>query len=508
MTRIQQSGGTGAVWMGLRLLCCAGLLHACSGDPDRKSGGPQGVASGGQSGSGAMQGQGDGGSSDFGNAPGMSGGGGTGGTMRPSMPKPGDLPADCSGDTQTAKQVDVDMYIMLDRSASMLGLTGPTTGPGQTKWDAIRDALSEFLADPASAGLGVGLQYFPLAAPGKPESCMRNAECGTNSRCITNACVPPPDATMITLRACITAANCPPTDQGCAPLGQCSIDPTFVCFGIGRNGCQEMGDCNAVPGACEFYESCTVSDYATPAVEIGVLPDNAMPLLDSLAMRQTNGATPTPPALEGALVHASDHAAANPTHRVIAVLATDGLPTQCIPDSAITDDLAGDVAAEVAMRGLALRPPVETYVIGVFAPEETSAMPNLDKIARAGGTESPFIVDASQDVKQQFLDALAEIRGGSLACEFNLPEAPDGKMLDYKLVNVELTDKDGTRVLEYVGEAGNCADSEIGWFYDKDPLMNETPTKISVCDSTCEVLRNASDASVEIRLGCKSIVPM
>ena len=56
--------------------------------------------------------------------------------------------------------------------------------------------------------------------------------------------------------------------------------------------------------------------------------------------------------------------------------------------------------------------------------------------------------------------------------------------------------------------ADHCADSALGWYYDADPLMGGTPSKISVCETTCETLRKAQDASVEIRLGCASITPL
>ena len=51
----------------------------------------------------------------------------------------------------------------LGRRCSTLIAPNSTT----TKWDAVRDALIAFLQDPQSAGLGVGLQYFPLLAAGR-----------------------------------------------------------------------------------------------------------------------------------------------------------------------------------------------------------------------------------------------------------------------------------------------------------------------------------------------------
>jgi hypothetical protein len=349
----------------------------------------------------------------------------------------------------------------------------------------------------------VGLQYFPLGAPGIPESCMADAECGAQGgACLNRACLPPRFGNA-TFTPCISDADCPLTSPGCAPFGECSKDNTLACFDLGANGCQDQGDCNPVAGECLMYSSCLAANYQNPAVEIGVLPDNGMALTDSLSGEKPIGLTPTPAALTGAINHAADYAAMNPTHRVIAVLATDGLPTVCLPDNTMTEDQAVQVVADIAAMGLKLKPQaIETYVIGVFSPDDTTAMANLQKIAVGGGTDHPFIVDPTQDVNKQFLAALDEIRGGTLDCEFKLPEAPDGKEVDYKLVNVELTDKSGTRSLAYVTDLTQCGQSDVGWSYDVDPTTGATPTKISVCPKTCDMLRTISDASVEIRLGC------
>ena len=43
------------------------------------------------------------------------------------------------------------------------------------------------------------------------------------------------------------------------------------------------------------------------------------------------GNTPTAPAVQGAINHARTSAAGNPGHASVAVLATDGLPTECSP---------------------------------------------------------------------------------------------------------------------------------------------------------------------------------
>jgi hypothetical protein len=381
------------------------------------------------------------------------------------------------------------------------------TGTGGTKWDAVRMALTAFVSDPASAGLGVGLQYFPLGAPGIPEQCLGDVDCGpTGGPCTARACRPPliGSAPFMT---CLFDSDCPASSPGCAPFGECSGDPTLACFGFGADGCGPDGDCNPVAGQCLFFASCDPGDYAAPAVPIDTLPDNGMALVDSLSTEMPTGLTPTPVALLGALSLCSSHASRFPERRVITVLATDGLPTDCVPEGTTTIEQAVQVVEDIAADGVSGVPPVETYVIGVFAPEDMGAQQNLDQLAAAGGTEQAFIVDASGDVGEQVLEALDEIRGGALSCELELPAAPDGKTLDFNLVNVELTDADGTRSLEYVETPERCGESPVGWHYDIPPAAG-TPTKITACATTCETLRAANDATVEIRLGCPPVTPI
>lgn len=64
--------------------------------------------------------------------------------------------------TTVTTQLPLDMFIMYDESGSM----GETVGGNQTKWNAIKTALTGFVNDPTSAGIGVGIQYFPLSATG------------------------------------------------------------------------------------------------------------------------------------------------------------------------------------------------------------------------------------------------------------------------------------------------------------------------------------------------------
>ena len=422
------------------------------------------------------------------------------GGTRGATPQPG--PAeDCGKDVQRAMRVEVDMYIMLDRSGSMLA----ETDSGETKWDAIRDALTTFVQDPESSGLGVGLQYFPLGVEGVPESCVSDTECGARGGpCTNRACLPGPFTQEFMLIPCLNDNECPTSSRGCGPIGVCEEDESYACYNFDQ-GCGRMGACLPLAGECLGFATCEPSAYETPAVEIGVLPENGSNLVDSLMNANPTGLTPTGVALVGAIAQARARALANPTHRVIALLATDGLPTDCVPPAVTTLDEAVDAVALEASDGVSMTPSVPTYVIGVFSPEEPEAMPKLDQIAQAGGTDRAFIVDATADVSQQFLDVLAQIRAGSLACEFQLPTPPEGEELDPMLVNVDLTRASGaTETLAFVGDASGCGQVELEWYYEAGAGGEMT---INTCASTCQQLQAEKDATVQIRIGCPTRGP-
>lgn len=212
-----------------------------------------------------------------------------------------------------------------------------------------------------------------------------------------------------------------------------------------------------------------------------------------------DGLTPTAPALGGLIERARQRAGANPNRRVAAVLATDGFPTTC-------DPLAiGDIAA-IAQGGANSSPAVPTFVIGVFAPDEAAdATMNLDAIARAGGTTRAFIVQTNQNVTATFQQALNQIRGAALPCEYRIPEAMQGREVDYNKINVVHTAAGGqTTTIRWVASATDCAARNGGWYYDVDPRTGQTPTLIKMCPATCSVI-GADRGQVDIVLGCATL---
>ncbi len=398
----------------------------------------------------------------------------------------------CAGSLVMAEPIPLDIYVMLDKSGSMLDKTG-MKGMGPVKWDAVTNALASFFNDPMSAGIGIGLQYFPIRDDKAPTSCKSQADCGMFGPCFLKVCQGNTGVVCTSNNEC---GNSGP----CTNLGQCSKDAATFCLPIGALCPGNKGTCTQVTtSVCLNVDSCDPVDYATPAVPVDVLNGAAPTLIGSMNMTDPEGATPTGPALTGAIDYARKWAIAHPTHKVVTLLATDGLPTECTPT-----DNAG--LAAIAKAGLDGDPSIPTFVIGVFTGNDMTAKATIDAIAKAGGTDKGFYIDAQQNVDQAFLDALNAIRGSKLACEYQIPPPPMGEDLDFGKVNVVHTPEGmPAETIPYVGSVDKCDPMNGGWYYDQDPLMGGTPTKIIVCPATCASF--GVGGTVELQLGCKTVIP-
>lgn len=402
----------------------------------------------------------------------------------------------CAAETQKAEGSPLDIFIMLDASGSM---TLQTAG-GMSKWDAVKTALNGFVAAPTSAGIGVGLGVFPVKHPGAPSSCTSSAECTTGGqsygKCFTKAC----DYNGPAI-ACDANTDCP-GQAPCRQTGLCTQG--IFTFGeclVGGAGCL-IGNCKAQTTSICDGTQCVLADYKTPKVGIAALPGNAAALtstINALPTPPDDALTPTSAAVTGGLDIAKAYAAAHPGHAVVMVLATDGLPTRCAPM-----DIPS--IANLAAAGKNGTPAIKTFVIGVFSNDEAgTAKPNLDAIAAAGGSNSAFIVNTSNNVTQDFQAALDKIRGNALPCDYAVPKPASGTP-DYEKVNVQLS-SGGNKLVVFNKDSAAACDANGGWYYDVDPKTGGTPTKIVLCPTTCEAVKQGSgSAQVDIVLGCKTIV--
>jgi hypothetical protein len=122
---------------------------------------------------------------------------------------------------------------------------------------------------------------------------------------------------------------------------------------------------------------------------------------------------------------------------------------------------------------------------------------HADLVQQTGGVKGDLCL---QDFKPVF-DKLAEtvVATVELACEWEIPPVPDGKFFEANKTNVKVT-LDGTE--ELIGKAvgGTCTDAG-GWLYDNET----TPTKVVACPATCDRIRAAKDANVNVLFGCDTL---
>lgn len=366
----------------------------------------------------------------------------------------------CVGESFPGKLALLDVYVLLDATASMKG-----AGDSQDIWPQVSSALLALFADPMTEGIGMGLTYLPVKPPAGfyvPGSCGPGVDCG--------------------------------------PLGPCEfLGAGFAC----TNACQTNADCGlygpCMPllqkrvcnGALVPNVSCDPLDYGQPVVPIAPLPGNKDALTQAISNLDPNGdATPTQPALEGTLIYITEWAKQNPTHLVNVLFATDGEPNDCTFNS-----ISG--AATAAATAFNNPPSVPTFVLGL------GDLSDLNAIASSGGTGQAYIADGST-VAATLVDVFNEIRANG-ACQFQIPKPEEGQILDYDRVNVYYTPLTATEkvAVKYVGDINGCDPVEGGWYYDDPTKVN--PTKILLCPATCDGVK-LSDEGVEVLLGCKTIL--
>jgi hypothetical protein len=366
----------------------------------------------------------------------------------------------CAGESFPGKLAPLDVYVLLDATASMNGANDTPV-----VWPSVTSALIGIASDPMSTGIGIGLTYLPT---------------------------PPPPGFVV-------PGSCEPA-LGCGPLGTCRfLGAGYAC----DQACTTNDDCGlygpCMPmlqykicnGALVKNVSCDPADYGQPVVPIAELPGNKDAFVQAINNKDPDGdATPTQPSLAGTLIYAHQWAIDHPTRLVHVLFATDGLPNDCTFNSI-------DGAAEAAKTAFEGPPSVPTFVLGI------GDLSDLNKIAQEGGTGQAYIANGS-NVADTLVDVFNDIRANG-ACQFQIPQPPAGEVLDYDRVNVYYTPLGATEkeAVKYVGTEAQCDPTEGGWYYDDPSKAN--PTKILLCPATCEGVK-LSEEGVEVILGCKTIL--
>jgi hypothetical protein len=298
--------------------------------------------------------------------------------------------------------------------------------------------------------------------------------------------------------------------MGCSPWkagpGQCCNDPDARIHGV-RSAVEqfllspENVGISAGIGYFGFMPfettSCDPAYYATPEVPIGPLSVQGQAIVDSLNGHIPIGETPTGAAIRGACTYTRAWYQQNPSHVVVTLLVTDGMPeapltASCSPTIADAAAAAAECAGQV--------PQIPTFVLGVG-----SNLQELNQIAASGGTQAAYLVEGL-DVHTGVFEALNSIRGiATVPCEFKIPIPVNGEALDFDKVNVEHTVGTTSSLIYRVTDAASCDAEQGGWYYDTATPPHD---RILLCPATCSRVENTSGGQVDVALGCRTeLVP-
>jgi hypothetical protein len=257
----------------------------------------------------------------------------------------------------------------------------------------------------------------------------------------------------------------------------------------------------------------TGGGYVTPAVPVGLLPAQATKIASSLDGHSPSGLnTPIEGALRGVTDFCVQYQTDHPDQQCVSVLVTDGKPELASGCSQDHDKLA-------AIAGAAHAAGVTTFAVGLKGADFSL----LDEIAMQGGAPdcepkaSTYACDVSSGA-DQLVTALASIRDtivttethpvtvtetqeSKLPCTWAIPSSPNGQMFDQNKVNIQLTS--GDKMTTFVRVDSEAACRSDGWHFDDA----SKPTSLIACPAACAQIDAASDAKLDVLLGCATLLP-
>jgi hypothetical protein len=226
-------------------------------------------------------------------------------------------------------------------------------------------------------------------------------------------------------------------------------------------------------------------------------------LREALDRTEPNGGTPT----HMAYLHALElvRAANLPGQRYVLII-TDGTPTFGLACSGTgmspvpTPALVLEAAKAFDEEG------IRTFVVG--SPGSEDALEPLSEMATNGGTARPgcsdtgpdychFDMTESSNFQEDLHDALVDIVGQAISCEYEVPVPPNGQVLDLDLVNVLYTDGEGTQ--HQLGKNSEGEGCDDGWYYADDG------SAVVLCEDTCDLVQADTRAQLDVVFGCETV---
>ncbi|HKP58308.1 MAG TPA: vWA domain-containing protein [Polyangiales bacterium] len=206
------------------------------------------------------------------------------------------------------------------------------------------------------------------------------------------------------------------------------------------------------------------------------------------------------------------------------VLITDGadscpMPTRAQDAAACTaaggcpNYLVKKVAPDAAAAN------IRTFVIGAPGSEPArgylSELAFVGRTARNGGAcvhnptgtagDCHFDMTTTQNFASALSDALGQISGAALGCEFKVPDTVEAVTKD--MVNVQYQPANSPSAECFAFDERACEGQANGWQFAKKPDGTPDLSRVVLCGEACNKVRSDSGARVDVVLGCATIGP-
>lgn len=250
------------------------------------------------------------------------------------------------------------------------------------------------------------------------------------------------------------------------------------------------------PNPSPLPQFCKAAEYVDPDVAMTALPSTAfgtsIDAIPTAKQADWRLGTPTLAVVSGQRTFVRNFRQQN-EGRYALVLVTDGYPEYC-------GNGVDSVDVVVAEAKRALDENLPTYVIGVANPKIDGApdtVSDLHRIAKAGGTDKAFLIDTNDAnaTATAFSAAVAQIQKSSVSCSVAIPSSGD---FDKRNVAVHYLAQGQSYPLSY---DKTCAAAR-SWHYDNV----DDPKQIVLCDATCDEVRAAREAAIEVEFACEQQV--
>jgi hypothetical protein len=337
------------------------------------------------------------------------GGTGTAGTIPISDAGLDSLDPDAACGTGSARAMltPVSMFVMFDRSTSMIEnpvdpVTDMVVMPD--RWATASSALQAFFRDPTAADLAIGLRFFPHDTPA----------------------------------------------AGCTGVGMPNCD-SMACY-------QPLVPLMADPAM-------PLPKLTADAAPTDVHEQTLVDAVTNSAPTPPGTGTPIYSALDGALMWATAYQAAHPppAQQMVVVLVTDGEPTSCSQDTRDVNTISALAANAFMTSG------VRTYTVGLS--DSATGLGFLTQIAMAGGGQAFFVTDGPTSATELIAALKAiQGNALSCDFPYPTPdgeETPDPTRINVDYT----PGTPGSMPIRFgkVADAAACG-TEPGWYYD-NPAM-------------------------------------